>query len=684
MKSVLKSACCLAVLTLAAGPGFADNLVGPTTLPAAPPLPTGDVQKVDYDELMSVKALDHYSEPDWVTKLVEAGKLPPVQDRLPTKPIVMNMDVAPDGVGVYGGVLRHVTGGRPEGWNWDAGQHQGWGGLTMTAQECLVSTGPMWELSDKKIEPLPDLATSWEWSKDGHQLTMHLLEGAKWSDGQPFSADDVMFYWNDNVLDPQVPARITGDTLGKGTTLEKVDANTIRFTFPQAFAVANLYKLAYLNFCPGPEHILKPLHPKYNADATYDSYVKALKPEQVPWVTMGPWVVTQYSPDQYVVARRNPYYFKVDNKGNQLPYLDEVQWRLSTWEDRDVQTLAGNADWTNMENPSIYLQGVRGAQDKNSPNKLYWGPRSLNWRLEANMSKTCGAQDADGQAIRDLNRKLDFRRALTQALDRQAMGQALVRGPFTAPYPGGINPESGVFNTDAIAYYPYSPETSKTLLAGLGFKDTDGDGILNWTSGPLAGQNLDLDLHFTSQRTTDVALADSVVAMLHEVGIRAVPKPAPTLMDPVRDSCEWSLMIDRGDRSYQVPITNLDTFAPVTYNVPVWHRGTPDRPQELLPFEKKLVELVDAIRAEPDSQKRTELFSELDHVFTENVYQIGLIDASSAMIVNNRFKNVVPGTPVLAYQFAEKGAMRERFWIPKAEQSAVPELQPGVLPGISK
>ncbi|WP_421907514.1 ABC transporter substrate-binding protein [Mameliella sp.] len=675
------SACAAALMTLAL-PVAGQDLSGPVALPAAPALPTGDVKTVDYDRLISVRALDSYTEPGFVAEAVAAGKLPPVEERLPATPLVLDMSVTPDGIGTYGGVLRHVTGGRPEGWNWNAGLHQGWGGLTMTTQECLVSTGPMCQLSQDKIEPLPNLATSWEWSEDGRQLTMHLLEGAKWSDGDPFDAEDVMFFWEDNVLDPQVPARLTGDTFGKGTTLEKLDDHTIRFSFADAFPVPNIYKMAYINFCPGPAHILKQHHPKYSDGTTYAAYGQALPASELPWVTMGPWAVTQYAADQYVVARRNPYYWKVDHEGNQLPYLDEVQWRLSTWEDRDVQTFAGNADWTNMENPSIYLEGIRKTQGDDAINAIYWGPRSMHWRLDLNLAKTCGPDDAETQAIRDLNRKLDFRRAVSQAIDRDALGQSLVRGPLTRPFAGGINTESGVLTDSGIAYFPYDPQATATLLAGMGFQDSDGDGFVNWTEGPLEGRNLEVELAYSTQRTTDAALADSLMTMLGEAGIRALPRPVPTLLDPVRDSCDWDMALDRGDRGYQVPIGNLDYFAPVTHNVPAWHRGTPNAPQVTLDFEAELATLVTELRTETDSAARVALFSRLNRVMTENVYNIGLINASAALIVNKRIRNVVPGTPVLMYQWSEKGAMRERLWIAAEDQGAVAEIQPGVIPGI--
>jgi peptide/nickel transport system substrate-binding protein len=125
-----------------------------------------------------------------------------------------------------------------------------------------------------------NLAKGWEWSPDGHVLTMHLIEGAKWSDGQPFTADDVMFYWDDNIKDPNVkPLNSAGpDSFGVGTTLEKVDDYTVKWTFKEAFPKQYLYTMAYGGFCPLPAHVLKPMHPKYSSH-TYDEYTNAFPPE---------------------------------------------------------------------------------------------------------------------------------------------------------------------------------------------------------------------------------------------------------------------------------------------------------------------------------------------------------------------------------------------------------------------
>ena len=141
--------------------------------PAPLPDPTkfdaqGQVNFVGIGDILEYKALDKYSEPDWVTtNFVDKGRLPPVKDRLPKEPMVYKTSNMKDGIGVYGDVMRHVIGGRPEGWNYWAGQSQGWGGIDIGLQECLTRTGPLFQVKAEELQPLPNIARSWEWSEDG-------------------------------------------------------------------------------------------------------------------------------------------------------------------------------------------------------------------------------------------------------------------------------------------------------------------------------------------------------------------------------------------------------------------------------------------------------------------------------------------------------------------------------------
>ena len=487
----------------------------PTTPPDPPKFEAqASPNFVGVKDIFEFKALPEYHEPDWVTKqFVDAGKLPPVAERLPKEPMVYKAANMPDGIGVYGDVMRHVIGGRPEGWNYSAGQSQGYGGIDIGLSECLTRTGPLFEVKPEELEPLPNLAKSWEWSEDGHKLTMHLIEGAKWSDGVPFTSEDVMFFWQDNVLDPNVSPLngATPETFGEGTTLKAIDDYTIEWTFKEAFPKQYLYAMAYGTFCPGPAHLLKPQHPKYSKN-TYEQYKNAFPPEYLNMPTMGAWVPVEYRADDIVVMRRNPYYWKVDDKGNQLPYLDELEYRLSTWADRDVQTVAGTADFSNLEQAESFVEALRRSAADDAPARLAFGARTIGYSLDMNFSANgWGEPDARAQAVRELNRNLDFRKAVTYAIDRQHLGDSLVKGPFTAIYPGGLYAGTAYYDKDSTVYYPYSLEAAKAELEKAGLKDTDGNGIVNFpadTAG-VGGKDVEITLLANTDYATDKSLAEA-------------------------------------------------------------------------------------------------------------------------------------------------------------------------------
>ena len=171
-------------------------------IPAEKSMATLKWDLVGQSDLWEYKALPSYNEAPFLSEMVKNGSLPPVKDRLPKEPLVMKTGAMIDGTGEYGGVFRHVIGGRPEGWNWLAGQHQGWGGINITLQECLVRQGPLWQVKpEEQNGPLPNLAKSWSWNANKTSLTMNLVEGVKWSDGDAFDAEDLRFWWEDNVQD---------------------------------------------------------------------------------------------------------------------------------------------------------------------------------------------------------------------------------------------------------------------------------------------------------------------------------------------------------------------------------------------------------------------------------------------------------------------------------------------------
>ncbi|TIX87892.1 ABC transporter substrate-binding protein [Rhizobium sp. P44RR-XXIV] len=677
----------LAALTIATSAIAISAYAAEPTVPPVPPVfpAEGKIKYVERSSILEFKALPEYHEPAWVTdNFVKTGKLPPVKDRLPKEPLVYKTGNMPDGIGVYGDTLRHVIGGRPEGWNYGAGQTQGWGGIDIGLSECLTRTAPLFQVEAKDTEPLPNLAKGWEWSPDGHKLTMHLIEGAKWSDGVPFNADDIMFYWEDEVVDPNVSPLGGGaspEAFGEGTTLRKVDDYTVEWTFKDAFPKQYLYTMAYPNFCPGPSHILKPQHPKYSKN-TYDQFKNAFPPEYMNIPVMGAWVPVEYRSDDIIVMRRNPYYWKVDEKGNQLPYLNELHYKLSTWADRDVQAVAGSGDLSNLEQPENFVASLKRAAQPDAPARLAFGPRLIGYNLQMNFSANgWGAPDARGQAVRELNRNEDFRKAVTMALDRKALGESLVKGPFTAIYPGGLSSGSAFYDRNSTVYYPFDLAAAKAELAKAGLKDTDGDGIVNFPAGVNGGKDVEVTLLVSNDYTTDKSLAEGVVAQMEKLGIRVIIN---ALDGPKRDDANYGgrfdWMVRRNSTELASVVQNTEQLAPVGPRTSWNHRAPESGPVDLMPFEKDMVDIVNKFTTSKDNDERVALMKQFQKISTGHLYNIGLTEYPGALIINKRFSNVPPGTPIFLFNWAEDSIIRERLWV-AADKQGKYELFPQQLPG---
>jgi peptide/nickel transport system substrate-binding protein len=398
---------------------------------------------------------------------------------------------------------------------------------------------------------------------------------------------------------------------------------------------------------------------------------------------MGAWVPVTYRPDDIVILRRNPYYWKVDENGNQLPYLDENTYKLSTWADRDVQTLAGTADLSNLEQPENYVESLKKAADPASPARLEFGQRLGGYILYLNLSGN-GAGDPDprAQAVRDLDRNLDFRKAVTTAIDRQRLGDSLVKGPFTQIYPGGILAGTAFYDKASTAYFPYSVEQAKTYLAAAGLKDSDGDGFVNFPADVAGGANVEIKLLGNGDFGSDRNLNEAIISMMQDVGIKVIADlQANTQRDALRDASQYDWLINRIDTVELLTVVqNTAALAPTGPQIAYNHHAGKDGSLDLMPFEQQIVDLVNKFNASLDPAERVELMKQYQKLYTDNVNTVGLVQYPTALILNKRFANVPKGAPVHEYQYSEDTIMRERIYVPLDKQADV-ELEKDTLPG---
>ena len=296
-----------------------------------------------------------YGEAPMLAWMVEAGELPPVEERLPAEPLV----VEPNSPGVYS----DPAWDQPDR-TWNLGLRGTGDGANMIrhiAYEGLVRWDAEW------TQVIPNVAAGWEASDDGSEYTFFLREGMKWSDGEPFTAHDIVFWYEAHATNTEAsPAPPNWMVVGGETgTVEAIDDYTVKFSFaaPNGLFIQRLATPAGLAILQFPRHYAEQFHPDYNPDgidalleeAGLDNWVDLwdLKVNDAGnWSTPQPqlwaWVLEEgsgYTADAIqVTAVRNPYYFKVDSDGNQYPYIDYVQWDVGV----DVETLVlESTQWRN-------------------------------------------------------------------------------------------------------------------------------------------------------------------------------------------------------------------------------------------------------------------------------------------------------------------------------------------------
>ena len=411
--------------------------------------------------------------------LVASGKLPPVKDRLPENPYV---EIMVDGIGKYGGTLRTGILG--------AGDHYN---LTRTmANETLVRWTPDW----KKI--IPSIAEKVDVNDDATAFVFHLRKGMRWSDGAPFGADDIMFWYEDVFMNTELSPTKNAVFVNEGdpVKVEKIDDYTVRFSFTKPYGLF-LMQLAY---GPGhipiihPKHYLKQFHIKYNA-AGMDKLLAASQTVK-DWVslfnskvsqtfqpafwqntelpTLNPWTLTvPYGDADRVVAERNPYYWKVDPEGNQLPYIDTMHYTKAD----DIQLLLlkitnGEFDWMFRHVNSITYRPVLVDGQKSGDYRLFEMEdlAANNATLVFNLNHT----DPVKRAI--FGNK-DFRIAVSHAIDREEINDLVWAGVAEISQVGPIEKNELYNERLSTQYLEYDPDKASELLDKIGLDKKDADGF---------------------------------------------------------------------------------------------------------------------------------------------------------------------------------------------------------------
>ena len=595
----------------------------------------------DYEAATGNKIEKFDEAPEFRVK-VAAGELPPVEERLPKDFIVIKPE---EEIGQYGGTFRTY-----------AVEHRM---FMRFAGEGLTTWSPDGQ------GMIPNVVKDWEYSEDNKSITFFLREGLRWSDGVPFTADDILFWYEDIILNDSLTPVTPNMYLrgGEVGTLKKVDDYTVKFTFAKPYALFTTYLGSWAG--PNwqaltPKHYLEQFHPEYTP---MEEIEKAMEEEGFsswidffghmntsPWGFMNPerpvlgaWVATDWETAPIQGARRNPYFWKVDTEGNQLPYMDRLEFEyFSDPEAMNLKGIAGELDFGGAGDRAL---AVRYAEEGNYRFiKGIWMPNSY-----CNIYFNFNHPDP---YRRELYNDVRFRQALSIAIDREEINQFVFEGLMI---PSQIAPLGGPpyygRSEMFMVWTEYDIEKSNQMLDEIGLKERDGEG---YRLG-LDGKELMLIIYpnagWPAQGPDTMELVKSTWA---EVGIRAVVKPQAGAL--------WNAQHNAGDHDLSSrashfgggpvhPTLNGNLFALAGWQVaPQWALWMDTNGAEgFEPPEdvKRLREIREEILGEPSEEKQIALTMEALQIQMDNLWSIGLVisralEMGQQLQVSNRIRNVTP------------------------------------------
>jgi peptide/nickel transport system substrate-binding protein len=491
------------------------------------------------------------------------------------------------------------------------------------------------DFNNAEQKPTPWLAKSWERAADGLTWTFHLRKGAKFSDGHPITADDVLFSFQvvyDKTLHP--PAQDLVMMGGKPFEITARDPYTVVIRTPSPHAAL----VEVVNVPIMPKHVLEDAFKKGDFAAAYSVSTPV---DQL--VTSGPWRIVQYVPGEKTVLGRNPYYFGVDKQNQRLPYLDEIVFLIVPDLDAaDLKFRAGELHGLDDVKPENYVWYKENQQKGNFT--LYdLGPDlntnhfwfNLNKVQKPTPGKKQGDPFVDPVKYAWFSNPI-FRRAVSLAIDRDAMIPSVFFGEAIKSW-AIATPGNKVWHSPDLVKYDYNPAEAKRLLAGLGWRDSNGDGTIE----DDRGNPVTFSLKTNSSNTTRIAMMNFIKADLAKVGINVITAPVDfnTLITNLRSDFQYEAMLlglQSGVPPDPTMMQNVWRSTGLTHS---WFltQVKPDTPEEA-----RIDHLMDLILATHDIGARRKAYNEVETIANEMAWMTWLPVRVQKIPVSNRFGNLQP------------------------------------------
>lgn len=604
-------------------------------------------------------AASAYQEAPMLAERVARGELPSVAERLPDVPAVVQ---PVERIGKYGGMWRRLA----------VGSHD----LMLGAR---LGYEPLVRWGRDATGVVPGLAERWEVRDEGRTYALYLRKGVRWSDGAPFTSEDLLFWYEDILQDkeltPVFPSWLVMDDVPVVVTAP--DPYTVEFRFAKPYGIFLEYVAFLGNSMFYPKHYLNQFHPRYTDVAElerkakdrglalwYQLFGRQANPEEnTELPTLRPFVLKTDPTATRVIAERNPYYWKVDPEGHQLPYLDGIAYTvLQNAEILNFKSMTGEVDFQDRRidsaNFPLFMENrakghYRVLRDGNpTPVVIYVNPCSRD------------------EELRPLLANRNFRIALSVAINRAELIDLMYSG-MAKPSRGVASPYDPFYLPEYDGkYLQYDPGLANRMLDELGLT-RDSLGMRNLPGGKPFRQVLNV---FPSETGTALELWQLVADYWREVGLDFVVKTDAATLSVMQvtngNSDFWAYatsgMVWIVDPVWYVPWMPNSYFAPQYGRYRATHgKGgikPPEEYQRLLDWYLELRSVVG------DDARRRELGQNILKQWAEQCYTIGICSSDLLTIVSNRFKNV-PEHIIHDYRVMTPGYIGiEQFFIDEENQ----------------